>query len=103
MTRIMTATAAALLMTTGAFAQSSALDVREQFSAYVDDDPTVLEIMMDEQGMDRTDADYEQRMAAATMEQKKLLGSACSEVDLAQEGISDKIRERCENIAESMN
>ena len=102
MKRILTAAAATLLMTASAFADSSALDVRNQMTEAAADDPTVVDILTDDQGMDREDEDYMMRMEAATPDQKKILGAACSGVDLEQAGISDKIRQRCEEVAENM-
>lgn len=99
MKKFLAATAGILMLTTSVFAQSSALDVRTQFSGYMKDDPTLIDIFMDETGKDRDDADYMARMEKVTPEQKAMIVKACTEAEQAKVGFSDMVASRCKSMA----
>ena len=95
MKKFLVATAGVLMLTTSVFAQSSALDIRTQFSGYMKDDPTLIDMFMDETGKDRDDADYMARMEKATPEQKAMMMKACTEAQEATVAFSDMVASRC--------
>ncbi len=95
MKKFLVATAGILMLTTSVFAQSSALDIRKQFSGYMKDDPTLIDMFMDETGKDRDDADFMARMEKATPEQKAMMMKACTEAQDAKVGFSDMVASRC--------
>ncbi len=95
MKKFLVATAGFLMLTTSVFAQSSALDVRTKFSGYMKDDPTLIDMFMDETGKDRDEADYTARMAKATPEQKAMMAKACTDAENDKIGFSDMVASRC--------
>lgn len=98
MKRFISAAAIAVLLTTGAFAQSSALDVRKNLSTYVGDDVAIVDMFMDETGKDRDDADFEARMKVMTPEQVKMVQDACTKADAEKVSFSDMVSSRCKAI-----
>ena len=98
MKRFISAAAVAVLLTTGAFAQSSALDVRKNLSTYVGDDVAIVDMFMDETGKDRDDADFEARMKVMTPEQVKVVMDACTKADTEKVSFSDMVASRCKAI-----
>jgi hypothetical protein len=95
MKKILLATTASLFMISSAFAQSSALDVRSKFMEYSKDDPSVVEMMFNEDGTDRAEDDYSKRMAAATPKQKEMMVAACTQAEKDKVGFSDMVVSRC--------
>lgn len=98
MKKFLMASAGILMLTGSVFAQSSALDVRTQFSEYMKDDVTLIDIFMDETGKDRDDADYDMRMSKVTPEQKVMMVKACTDAQTAKLGFSDMVSSRCKAI-----
>ncbi len=99
MKKFLVATAGILMLTTSVFAQSSALDIRTQFSGYMKEDPTLIDMFMDETGKDRDEADYTMRMSKATPEQKAMMMKACTEAQNAKIAFSDMVSSRCKAMA----
>ena len=98
MKKILAATAGMLMFTTSVFAQSSALDIRTQFSGYMKDDPTLIDMFMDETGKDRDEADFMARMEKATPEQKAMMMKACTAAQEAKLAFSDMVSSRCKSM-----
>ncbi|MEM5471105.1 hypothetical protein WNZ14_05145 [Hoeflea sp. AS60] len=85
MNKLITATAIATLFATGAFAEGVQTYNRTAMETMAGGDKAVVDIMMDEDGMDRTDADFQARWDAATPEQQATLKDTCAK------GIEDKV------------
>lgn len=98
MKQILAVTAFVAILSTSAFAQSSALDVRNQLSTYVGGDTAIVDMFMDETGKDRDDADYEARMKAMTPEQVEIAKGACTKADAEKITFSDMVASRCKAI-----
>lgn len=98
MKRMITATALAAILSTGAFAQSSALDVRNQLTTYMNGDAAIVDMFMDETGKDREDADYETRMKAMTPEQVEIAKGGCTKAEAEKITFTDKVASRCKAI-----
>jgi hypothetical protein len=95
MKRILVTAAAAALFSVSAFAQSSAIDVRKSFQELTPSDATLVDILMDETGKDREDADFQARMKAATPEQMTMMKEACTKAEEAKLTFSDMVSTRC--------
>ncbi len=86
MKKIIAATALTMLFSTGAFAEGVDAYNRTSMEAMAGGDTAVVDIMMDEQGMDRTDDDFKARWDAATPEQQAGLKDTCAK------GIETKVK-----------
>jgi primosomal protein N'' len=95
MKRFPVTAAAVTLLSASAFAQSSALDVRMSFQDLTPNDATIVDILMDETGKDREEADFQARMKAATPEQMTMMKEACTKAEQAKVGFSDMVSSRC--------
>lgn len=98
MKRFISATAIAVLLTTGAFAQSNATDARQRMMPLFGDDAAIVDMFMDETGKDRDDADFETRMKAMTPEQVEIAKGACTKTEDTTLGFSDMVVSRCKAI-----
>ncbi len=101
MKKIITATAFAMLFSVSAFAQTSALDVRETMTKLAGDDVSIVDMFMDETGKDREDADFQERMKKMTPEQVKMATKACTDAEQQKLEFSDSVMSRCKLITEA--
>ena len=98
MKKILTATAFAMLFSVSAFAASSALDVRQQLSTLAGGDASIVDMFMDEKGIDREEADYQMRMTKMTPDQVKMAMKACTDAEAQKVAFSDMVMSRCKVI-----
>ncbi|MDF1607315.1 hypothetical protein PZ897_03900 [Hoeflea sp. YIM 152468] len=99
MKKILAATAVTLMFTAGAFADTNANNTRTELDAYAGGDTAVIDMMMDEQGQDRTEADFMARWTAATPEQQAKLKDACTQAQEAKLKFSDMVASHCKAAA----
>lgn len=95
MKQILAATALAMCFTAGAFAQTNADNARGELDAYAGGDTAIFDMMMDEDGKDRDDADYQARWDGATPEQQAMLKDACTKAQENKATFSDMVASRC--------
>jgi hypothetical protein len=95
MKKVLYAASVSLLMISNAYAESGALDVMAAFKEYAKSDPSIVEMLFNEDGTDRAEADYAKRMAAATPKQKEMMMTACSQAEKDKLGFSDMVASRC--------
>jgi len=95
MKKLLCTAAAIAFLSTSAFAASSALDVRTKMMSYNESDPSIVDILMDEQGNDREESDFMARMTAATPDQQKMLMDACTKAQEEKVTFSDMVQARC--------
>ena len=95
MKQILAAAALTMCFTAGAFAQTNANNTRTELDAYAGGDTTVFDMMMDEDGNDRDDADYQARWDGATPEQQAMLKDACTKAQEDKAEFSDMVASRC--------
>ena len=85
MKKLIAATALTALFATGALAEGVQSYNRTAMETMADGDTAVVDIMMDEEGNDREDADFQARWDAATPEQQAKLKDTCAR------GIEEKV------------
>ncbi len=85
MKKLIVATAITTLFATGAFAEGVQKYDRTAMETMAGGDTAVVDIMMDKDGNDRTDADFQARWDGATPEQQATLKDTCAK------GIEDKV------------
>jgi len=95
MKKILAATAMTMFFAAGAMAQTNANNTRTELDAYANGDTAVWDMMMDEEGMDRDDADFQARWDGATPEQQTALKDACTAAQEAKAEFSDMVASRC--------
>lgn len=95
MKKILAATAMTMFFAAGALAQTNANNTRTELDAYANGDSTVFDMMMDENGMDREDADFKTRWDAATPEMHAMMKDACTKAQEAKATFSDMVASRC--------
>ncbi|MCY0094399.1 hypothetical protein [Hoeflea ulvae] len=95
MKQILAATALAMCFTAGAFAQTNANNTRTELDAYAGNDPSVFDMMMDSEGNDLDDAEFQARWDGATPEQQAALKDACTKAQEAEAKYSDSVASRC--------
>lgn len=98
MKKLITATAMTMFFAGSAFAASTALDQRAAFDNYAGGDTSVADIMMDDQGVDRTDEDFMARWDAATPEQQAALVDACDQGQADELAFTDTVQSRCKIV-----
>lgn len=94
MKKILATTAMTLMFTAGALAQTNANSTRTQLDAFAGND-TVFDMMMDENGMDRSASDFQARWDAATPEMHAMLRDACTKAQEAKIAFSDHVASSC--------
>lgn len=85
MKKLIAAAALTTVFATGAFAEGVQAYNRTAMEAMAGGDTAVVDIMMDAEGNDREDADFQARWDAATPEQQATLKDTCAK------GIEDKV------------
>jgi len=95
MKKIIAATALTMFFATGAFADTNANNARGELDAYAGGDVTVFDMMFDEEGKDRDDADFQARWDGATPEQQAMLKDACTKAEEAKVEFTDMVASRC--------
>ena len=85
MKKIIAATALTMIFTGGAFAEGVQEYNRTAMETFAEGDSSVVDIMMDSEGNDRTEADFRARWDAATPEQQTKLKDTCAK------GIEEKV------------
>lgn len=78
MKKIIAATALTMFFTAGALAEGVDANERATLDAMNDGDTSIVDIMMDENGKDRDDADFKDRWDKATPEQRTMLKDTCA-------------------------
>jgi hypothetical protein len=86
MKQIIAATALTMFFTAGAFAEGVDANERATLDAMNGGDTSIVDMMMDENGMDRDDADFTARWDKATPEQQVMLKDTCAK------GIESKVK-----------
>ncbi|SOE17212.1 hypothetical protein SAMN05877838_2105 [Hoeflea halophila] len=101
MKKLIAATALATLFATSAFAEGVQEYNRTAMETMAEGDTAVVDIMMDAEGNDREDADFQARWDAATPEQQAKLRDTCAR------GIEEKVEfsetgaARCKIVTEN--
>lgn len=95
MKKILAATALTMFFTAGAFADTNAANTRTALDGYAGGDASIADMMMDENGMDRDEADFKARWDAATPEQQTMLKEACDKGQEAKLEFSDMVSSHC--------
>ena len=99
MKKILAATALTMMFTAGALAQVNVTDhkgTRTSLDQMAGEGNTsVVDIFMDENGMDREEADYQARWEAATPEQRAMMKDVCEKGAEANLGFTDTVKSRC--------
>jgi hypothetical protein len=85
MKKLIAATALTAIFATGAFAEGVQQYNRSAMETMAGGDTTIVDIMMDAEGNDRDDADFQARWDGATPEQQAALKDTCAR------GIQDKV------------
>ena len=99
MKKILAATALTMFFTAGAFADTNANNTRTALDAYAGGDTAVTDMMMDENGNDRDEADFMARWTAATPEQQAALKDACTKAQEEKLKFSDMVASHCKAAA----
>lgn len=95
MKKIIAATALSILLTVGAFAATNASNTRTALDEMAGGDTAVIDMMMDENGVERDEADFKARWDGATPEQQAMLKDACTKAQEAQVEFSDMVASHC--------
>lgn len=99
MKKILAATALTMFFTAGAFADTNAANTRTALDGYAGGDASIADMMMDENGMERDEADFTARWTAATPEQQAALKDACTKAEEEKLEFSDMVASHCKAAA----